>query len=76
MARLNADENFSHRVVDELRQLGHDVLTALDAGQANQGIGDPAVLAFAVADKRAVLTFYRLHFRRLHQHNRPLCGII
>ena len=76
MARLHADENFSHRVVDELRLLGHDVQTARDAGQANQGIGDAAVLAYAVADKRAVLTFNRLHFRRLHQHNRPHCGII
>lgn len=76
MARLYADENFSHRIVDELRQLGHDVLTARDAGQANRRIPDPAVLAYAVALRRAVLTFNRLPFKRLHVHHRPRCGII
>jgi hypothetical protein len=40
MARLYADEDFPFPVVERLRQLGHDVLTAFEAGQANQGIGD------------------------------------
>ncbi len=52
MARLYSDEDFSHPVVGELRQLGHDVLTAHEAGQANQGVTDSAVLAFDVARGR------------------------
>jgi hypothetical protein len=76
MARLYADENFDHGIVAELRALGHDVLTVQDAGQDNQGIGDPAVLAFAVADGRAVVTFNWTDFKRLHRHHRPHCGII
>jgi len=56
MAMLYADENFSQPVVDALRALGHDVLTALDVGQANQKIPDAQVLAHATALDRAVLT--------------------
>jgi hypothetical protein len=37
MADLFADENFSLRVVRELRKLGHDILTSREAGLANQG---------------------------------------
>ena len=35
---LYADENFPIRVVEELRALGYDVLTALEDGNANQSI--------------------------------------
>jgi uncharacterized protein DUF5615 len=34
MARLYADENFPLPVVEELRRLGHDVLTIYETGQA------------------------------------------
>jgi uncharacterized protein DUF5615 len=47
LARLYADENFPLPAVEALRRLGHDVLTAAEAGQAGQGIADDAVLAFA-----------------------------
>jgi hypothetical protein len=67
MALLYADENFNRRVIDALRHLGHDVLTAYQAGQANQKIPDPLVLAFAHAQGRAVLTYNRRHFVGLHQ---------
>jgi hypothetical protein len=76
MARLYADENFDHGVVVELQILGHDVVTAQHAGMANQGIGDPEQLDFAIQAGRAVITFNRRHFRRLHAHVRPHCGII
>ena len=66
MALLYADENFDLRVVEELRRLGHDVLTAQQAGQAHQGIPDPQVLAFATAHGRPVLTFNSWHFVGLH----------
>ena len=33
MARLYADEDFSYPTVEGLRRLGHDVLTAQEAGE-------------------------------------------
>jgi hypothetical protein len=76
MARLYADENFPGPICDALRTFGHDVLTAHQAGQANQYIPDPQVLAFAIAQGRAVLTRDRWHFVRLHTRVRPHHGII
>src|SRR5215471_18343850 len=76
MAMLYADEDFSYPVVQRLRQLGHDILTAYEAGQADQGITDAAVVAFATTDGRAVLTFNRRHFIRLHTEVRSHAGII
>ena len=48
MARLYADEDFSYPTVEELRRLGHDVLTAQEAGEGDRGKTDNEVLAFAV----------------------------
>jgi hypothetical protein len=59
MAILYADEDFSYPVVQPLWQLGHDLLTAHEAGQAGQGITDKEVLALAIAAGRAVVTFQR-----------------
>jgi predicted nuclease of predicted toxin-antitoxin system len=67
MALLYADENFDLPVVAHMRSMGHDVLTAHQAGQSNQQILDAQVLAFAAAQDLAVLTFDRWHFLRLHQ---------
>jgi len=76
MARLYADENFPLPVVVELRRLGHDVLTAPEAGKADQAIEDAEVLAFATEQNRAVLTLNRKHFVRLHAEQRPHAGIV
>jgi hypothetical protein len=76
VTRLYADEDFSYPVIQRLRQLGHDILTAHEAGQASQGIEDAAVLAFATAAGRAVLTFNRRHFIRLHDEVSSHAGII
>jgi len=57
MARLYADEDVSYPVIQRLRQLGHDIRTAPEAGQAGQGIADTAVVAFATASGRAVVTW-------------------
>jgi hypothetical protein len=76
MARLYADEDFSYPVIQRLRQLGHDILTAHKAGQAGQSIQDASVLAFATAAGRAVLTFNRRHFIRLHDEVSSHAGII
>ena len=66
MARLYANENFPLQVVRELRGLGHDVLTTQNAGRVGQAISDEDVLAFAIQERRAVITLNRRHFVRLH----------
>lgn len=72
------DENFPLRVrvVEELRRLGHDVLTALEDGKANQSITDTALLARATEINRALITLNRLDFKRLHSQTPNHAGII
>ncbi len=48
MVRLYSDEQFPKIVSELLRTMGHDVLTVQEAGNANLGIPDEQVLAFAV----------------------------
>ncbi len=76
MARLYSNENFPRPVVDELRRLGHDVVTALEAEQANRGLSDAEVLAFAIREGRAVLTINRDDFVRLHAQRPTHHGIV
>jgi hypothetical protein len=77
MVRLCANENFPKRVVENLRALGHDVLTSYEAGRANQQVPDEQVLAFAIKQAGAVLTLNRLDFFRLHRAtNGQHAGII
>lgn len=76
MARLYSNENFPFPGIVELRRLGHDVLTVLEAGKAEQAIEDSEVLAFATEQKRAVLTINRKHFIALHRSQPPHAGII
>ena len=76
MARFYTDENFPLAVVALLRALGHDVLTAKEAGNANLQIPDEDVLAFAVSNNRIVLTRNRRHFMRLHLQNSDHAGIV
>ena len=76
MAKLHGDEDFSHPVIEELRHLGHDLTTAQEAGMAHQGIDDAEVLAFSTRQDRALLTFNRRHFIRLHRSMPSHAGII
>lgn len=76
MARLYANENFPLPVVEELRRLGHDILTIQETGQAGQTLSDEKVLASACTEGRMLLTFNRKHFIRLHQQQHNHCGII
>ena len=76
MARLLADENFPLPAVEELRRLGHDVLTIQEAGKGNQSLSDEEVLSFAVSQNRVVLTLNRKHFIRLHGSQSTHAGII
>src|SRR5471030_2736726 len=71
---LYADEDFSFPVVEELRRLGHDVVTAqVDMRTATP---DPDILARAHSLGRAVLTHNRRHFERLHRQNADHSGIL
>jgi predicted nuclease of predicted toxin-antitoxin system len=76
LARFYTDENFPFPIVEFLRNFGHDVLTALDAGNANLKIPDESVLAFAKASGRAVLTRNRRDFIRLHNLEPEHTGIL
>ena len=76
MALLYADENFPLRVVQELRRLGHDVLTAFEDGRANRAVSDADLLMRATELRRAVLTLDRLDFKRLHSNRVDHAGII
>jgi hypothetical protein len=72
--QLYADEDFPLAVVNELRRLGHDVLTAQDDGR--RSAPDPDILARAHALGRAVLTHNRRHFERLHRQGVAHSGIL
>lgn len=76
MARLYANENFPFPVVEELRRRGHDAVTVAETGKANQKMSDDEVLKFAISDERAVLTFNRKHFFRLHRQRPDHQGIV
>ncbi|MBX3065860.1 MAG: DUF5615 family PIN-like protein [Anaerolineae bacterium] len=76
MARLYSNENFALPVVVELRKFGHDIVTSLDSGRANLSIPDADVLAYATEQQRAVLTFDRYDFKKLHILNSNHAGII
>jgi predicted nuclease of predicted toxin-antitoxin system len=73
---LYADENFPLRVVEELRRLGIDVLTAFEDGRANQSITDQDILARATELGRAIVTLDRRDFKRLHTYAPDHSGII
>jgi predicted nuclease of predicted toxin-antitoxin system len=74
MERFYADENFSLRVVERLRVMGHDALTVQEAGEA--GGDDARVLAYASRANRIVLTYDRRDFERLHRISNAHAGII
>ena len=76
MARFYSNENFAKDVVDCLRGLGHDVLTSLEAGNANKQIDDLEVLRFATCQQRVVVTYNRRDFLRLHNRGIPHAGIV
>jgi hypothetical protein len=62
-------------VVEALRLYGHDV-TTLAGELLGSGVSDSEVLAGARIDRRAVLTFNRRDFFRLHREQPDHEGII
>jgi hypothetical protein len=76
MLKLYANENFPLETVIFLRNLGYDVLTTHEIGKSNLRIPDEDVLAFAIAENKAILTINRKDFIRLHRLNPIHSGII
>src|SRR5439155_1764721 len=71
---LYADEDFPFPAVEELRRLGQDVVTAQEDGRT--ATPDPDILARAHALGRAVLTYNRRHYERLHRQGAAHSGIL
>jgi len=63
--RLVLDEHLSPTIAEELRRRGHDVVAVAEAGMREQP--DAALLDWAVAQDRAVVTANYADFRALHQ---------
>jgi predicted nuclease of predicted toxin-antitoxin system len=53
--RLLLDEHFSRAIAEQLRARGHDVAAVTERDEL-RGIGDEALLAFATAERRALVT--------------------
>ena len=68
--RLYSNENVPLGLVLKLRELGYDVLTTHEALQANRRVPDDEVLSFATEQLRAMLTFNRRDFQKLHLQTR------
>ena len=76
MARIYANESFPRQVAEELRRLGHDVLTVQESGKGGQSLPDEEVLSFAIREHRCLVTMNRRHFIRLHDRFPSHSGII
>lgn len=76
MAALYTNENVPLPVADELRRLGHDVMTVQESGLGGQSIPDDSVLKFAIDQGRGLITLNRRHFVKLHAKSPEHPGII
>ena len=76
VAKLYTNENVPLPVAEELRRLGHDVMTVQESGLGGQSVPDHAVLKFAIDQGRCLITLNRRHFVKLHEETRAHSGII
>jgi hypothetical protein len=76
MALFYTNENFPIQVALYLREIGHDVLTSYEAGNANQRIPDAEVLRFAAQAGRILLTINRRDFIKIHEKSARHAGVI
>ena len=76
MASLYTNENFPLPAAEELRRLGHDVMTVQESGLGGQATTDDEVLRFATRQQRVLVTLNRAHFVRLHAADPGHAGII
>jgi predicted nuclease of predicted toxin-antitoxin system len=76
--KLLLDEHIWEGLAEALTQRGYDVLSITNTAQ--RGIDDEAVLTFAAAEGRAVLTYNSRHFvplvRLWYEANREHAGVI
>jgi predicted nuclease of predicted toxin-antitoxin system len=64
--RLHLNEHLSPRLAEQLRKYGFDVSSTLEAGMVEAS--DAEQLAYAAANKRAIVTFNHRDFVVLHEH--------
>ena len=76
MAKLYTNENVPLPVAEEVRRLGHDVMTVQESGLGGQSIPDHMVLKFAIEQGRGLITLNRRHFVKLHEETPGHPGII
>ncbi len=76
MARVYTDEDFPGPTPRRLRELGHDVVTTREAGNADRQMSDEEVVRFAHGLRRCVLTLNRRDFIRLHSSGATHSGIV
>jgi predicted nuclease of predicted toxin-antitoxin system len=76
VATLYTNENFPFPAAEELRRLGHDVMTVQESGLGGQSASDDAVLRFAIDHGRTLITLNRRHFVKLHEETPGHQGII
>jgi hypothetical protein len=62
VAKLYTNENVPLPVAEELRRLGHDVMTVQESGLGGQSVPDHSVLTFAIDQGRGLITLNRRHF--------------
>jgi len=74
--KLYSNENIRLSTVNALRDIGYDVQTSYEAGQANQGIPDNEVIEYAKGSKRAILTYNRKDYIKLHKQINSHSGIV
>src|SRR5437764_7094523 len=72
--QLYADKDFPFPAVEALRLRGHDVITAQEDGRSSAP--DPDILARVHTLGRAVLTYNRRHYERLHRQGAAHSGIL
>jgi predicted nuclease of predicted toxin-antitoxin system len=72
------DANLSNRIAERLRQRGYDTVSAQEVG--NIARSDPEQLAYATAERRALVTMDICHFIKLSRDaiasQKPHAGII
>jgi len=76
VAKLYTNENVPLPVAEELRRLGHDVMTVQESGLGGQSVPDHSVLTFAIDQGRGLITLNRRHFVKLHEATPGHPGII
>ncbi len=76
MGRLYTNEKFPIPSVEELKRLGHDVISVLDSDNAGKSMTDVEILQFAAESRRVLVTLNKKHFIHLHQERQDHHGII